>query len=92
MQFGSLDPQARRGLGIQDGGVVIASVQPGSPADQAGLERGDVIIAIGSRPVAKPEDVAKELASAQKAQARTVLLRIVNRQGTQFVALPVGKA
>ena len=40
----------------------------------------------------KPEDVAKELASAQKAQARTVLLRIVNRQGTQFVALPVGKA
>ena len=91
MQLGSVDPQLRQRLGVQDG-VMITGVEPGSAADQSGLDRGDVIIAVGNHKVSTPADVAKELASAEKAQVRTVLLRIVNRQGTQFVALPVGKA
>jgi len=91
MQLGSLDQQMRQSLGIQDG-VIITSVVPGSAADKSGLDRGDVIVAIGNKPVANPGDVAKEVASAEKAQAKSVLLRVVNRQGTQFVALPVGKA
>jgi len=91
MQLGSLDPQMRRQLGVQDG-VVITSVEPGSAADKSGLDRGDVIVSVGSKSVSSPSDVEKEVASAEKAQARSVLLRIVNRQGTQFVALAVGKA
>ncbi|MFN7900331.1 MAG: trypsin-like peptidase domain-containing protein [Synechococcaceae cyanobacterium] len=38
-------------------GAVVASVQPGGPADQAGLRAGDVIVAIGGRPVQVPADV-----------------------------------
>ena len=91
MQLSSLDPQMRQQLGVSDG-VVITSVQPGSAADKSGLDRGDVIVAVGNKAVASPGDVAKEVASAEKAQARTVLLRIVNARGAQFVALPVGKA
>jgi serine protease Do len=91
MQLGSLDPQMRQRLGVQDG-VIITSVQPGSAAAKSGLDRGDVIVAIGNKAVTNPADVAKEVASAEKAQARTVLLRIVNARGAQFVALPVGKA
>lgn len=91
MQLGSLDPQMRQRFGVQDG-VIITSVQPGSAAAKSGLDRGDVIVAIGNKAVTNPADVAKEVASAEKAQARTVLLRIVNARGAQFVALPVGKA
>ena len=36
-------------------GVLINSVQPGSPADQAGLKVGDVITAINGRDVEDPE-------------------------------------
>lgn len=33
-----------------DRGVLVASVDPGSPAEQAGLEVGDLILSIGGRP------------------------------------------
>ena len=39
-----------RSLGA-DHGVVVDNVEPGSPAQRAGLQRGDVITAINSKPV-----------------------------------------
>ncbi|MEB3362397.1 MAG: trypsin-like peptidase domain-containing protein [Synechococcaceae cyanobacterium] len=38
-------------------GALVANVQPGGPADQAGLRAGDVILAISGRPVQMPADV-----------------------------------
>jgi S1-C subfamily serine protease len=35
----------------------VASVQPGGPADRAGLRTGDVIVSISGRPVRMPSDV-----------------------------------
>jgi len=34
-----------------DHGVVVDDVEPGSPAERAGIQRGDVIVAIDSKPV-----------------------------------------
>jgi serine protease Do len=39
-----------RSLGA-DHGVVVDYVEPGSPAERAGIQRGDVIIAINSKPI-----------------------------------------
>ncbi len=40
-------------LGIdRHGGVVVAQVEKGSPADEAGIEVGDVVVAVDGRPVA----------------------------------------
>jgi serine protease Do len=39
-----------RSLGA-DHGVVVDEVEPGSPAERAGIQRGDVIVAIDSKPI-----------------------------------------
>lgn len=46
------DPQFRRYIGLKEpGGVYVTDVKPGSPGDQAGLRRGDVILAVAGKPV-----------------------------------------
>ena len=50
---------ARR-LGLPNNrGALIADVQPGSPADRAGLKSGDVIVKLGDREVTDPPDTTK---------------------------------
>jgi S1-C subfamily serine protease len=44
-------------------GVMVMSVEKGSPARKAGIESGDIIIAIGDRPVAGIDDLQRTLTS-----------------------------
>ncbi|MGD9150560.1 MAG: Do family serine endopeptidase [Desulfobacterales bacterium] len=37
-------------------GVVVKAVEPGSPARKAGLQEGDIILAIGSKKITSPRD------------------------------------
>ncbi len=39
-------------------GAMIVAVQPGGPADRAGMAAGDVIVRLGDRSVEQPEDLA----------------------------------
>jgi putative serine protease PepD len=43
------------------GGVVVQQVTPGSPAANAGVQEGDVIVAAAGKPVADPDDVAQAI-------------------------------
>ncbi len=45
-------------------GVVIESVQPGSPAEKAGLKGGDVISALNGTPIKTGNDLVNPIASA----------------------------
>jgi S1-C subfamily serine protease len=47
------------------GGVRLTGVRAGSPAEQAGLQAGDVITAIGAKPVANLFDMTDALRSHQ---------------------------
>ena len=52
IQIQNLTPELASAFGIkQQQGAVIAGIVPGSPAEQAGLERGDVVIAVNGQPV-----------------------------------------
>ena len=55
----TVDPQVSQmyGLGVERG-AVIAQVEDGSPAARAGLERGDIVTAIGDTPVTSFEELA----------------------------------
>lgn len=44
-------------FGAPDGGVLITRVEPGSPAADAGLKAGDVIVKVGSRAVRSADEV-----------------------------------
>ena len=47
------------------GGVTVAAVVPGSPAEAAGVHPGEVVVAVGGRPAATtpPADLARALAA-----------------------------
>ena len=44
-------------------GVLVASVEPGGPAERAGIAQGDVITAVDDRPTPNPDDLAEVLAT-----------------------------
>jgi serine protease Do len=55
----ALTPEIARQLGVEGlHGVVVASVEPGGAAEEAGLRRGDLILAINRTEVDSPADLA----------------------------------
>lgn len=44
-----------------DNGIVIAQVEPGSPAQQAGLQKMDIIVSIEGKKIDSPEGLKKEM-------------------------------
>jgi serine protease Do len=55
-------------------GVVVTNVQPGSPADNAGISRGDVILEVNRKPVQSADDVKRELGNVPAGKDAMVLL------------------
>jgi serine protease Do len=55
-------------------GVVVTNVQPGSPADNAGIGRGDVIVEVNRKPVQTADDVKRELGNVPSGKDAMVLI------------------
>jgi serine protease Do len=71
-----LTPELREeaGAGPNVHGAVIERVVPGSAADNAGLEHGDIIIEVNRHPVQSAADVQRELARVPQGQDALVLV------------------
>jgi len=83
----NLTPDIARQLGLPPGttGVVIAGVEQGSAAEEAGLQEGDVIMQINRQPVRNIGDF-KRLAG--KLSKKDSSLFLINRQGRKlFLAI-----
>jgi serine protease Do len=78
-----LTAQLRQQLRIDDKvqGVVIAGISPASDASAKGLQRGDIIVKIGQKPVASPAEAAAAVDAERKAGKDTVLM-LVQRGNT----------
>jgi serine protease Do len=55
-------------------GAVIEQVQPGSSADNAGLQRGDVIVQVDRHDVQSAADVQRALGSVPKGKDALILV------------------
>jgi len=66
-------------------GAVVTNVQPGSPADNAGISRGDVIVEVNRHNVQSAKDVQTELGSV--AEGQDALLLVWTRGGSNFLVL-----
>ncbi len=87
----NLTDALRQNMGMKEktGGVLVQSVEPGSFAEDIGLQRGDVIMSINRRPVNSTEDV-KNLQNSLKtgdAVAFRVLRGGAVRNGAEWQAL-----
>ncbi|HEX7089546.1 MAG TPA: trypsin-like peptidase domain-containing protein [Longimicrobiales bacterium] len=71
----ALEPAALRALGMPGGGIRVVSVEPGSPAAQAGLRPGDVIVALDGEAVAGIDELHRLLTEGRI--GRPVVLGIV---------------
>jgi Do/DeqQ family serine protease len=66
VQIQDLTPPLANAFGIrQQHGAVIAGIVPGSAAEKAGLERGDVVIAVNNQPVESATKLHNQIALMQ---------------------------
>ena len=88
-----ITPDVRQQLDLpeQARGAVVAQVQAGSPADQAGLQAGDVLLGVGGKSVANPREAVEAIRSASQA-GQPLALRILRDGHPAFVAVTPGGA
>ncbi len=85
MQLQELTPDLARQLGMEGRtGVVVAGVEPGSPADNASVQSGDVILEVNRHPAKDIADVRKE---TEKAHNKSLLLLIQREGKSLYLAL-----
>lgn len=87
MGLGELTPDVRDQLQLPSNvhGVVIEQVRPGSSADNAGLQQGDVILEVNRHKVSTPADVQQELSKVSPGQ--DALLLVYSNGGNIFRVL-----
>jgi serine protease Do len=83
-----LNGDMRSQLDVPNGtrGAVVAQVRPGSPAEQAGIRQGDVIVGVGAHAVHSPQDAVNAIHDALHGD-KSVALRIMRDGQTAFVAV-----
>jgi serine protease Do len=84
----NLTPEIARQLGLKkETGVVIAGLEPGSPAEEAGIQTGDVIQQVNRKPVKNVEDFVQKVETAKNQDS--ILLLLQRGQNNLFAAVTV---
>ncbi len=85
LQLQNLTPEMARAHGLPDGqGVRVAAVRPGSPAAEAGLRSGDILLQVNRRAVGSVDEVKTAIEADEK---NHLLILVKRQQGSLFVAL-----
>ena len=87
LQLANLTPDVRQQVQAPESvhGAVVEGVRQGSPADNAELQRGDIIISVNRKPTPTAADVAQQLSSVPAGQDALVL--VWSNGGDTFLVL-----
>ena len=87
-----LSPELRDQLDLpaESKGAVVAAVEPGSPAEAAGIEPGDVVVGVGTTAIDGP-DAAVSAIRKSAHEHHAVALRILRHGNAAFVAIDLDK-
>ena len=89
LALGPITPDARDQLNLPQRHARCAGggCRQGSPADQAGLQQGDVIVAVGNHAVENPGQAVHDIHAAMSASSHAVALRVIRDGQAVFVAI-----
>jgi serine protease Do len=85
-----LEPGLARQLGTSSAsGVVVSAVRPGSPADDAGLRRGDIVHEANRSEVANASELQAEIGKVAKGGRLLLRIERVRGSASSFLYVPV---
>ncbi len=70
-------------------GVLVYGVKYGSPADEAGLRKGDIILTANRKPLKSSKDFWRIVKKAEKNKADSVLLYVQRGSSRLYTLLPI---
>lgn len=81
-----LTPELRERFQVEEGGVLVSSVEPGSPAFRRGLRPGDVILEVNRQPIQSRRDLLEILRGSPP--DADLLLLVQRGKSTRFIVVP----
>ncbi len=87
LQLQPLTPEIARELGVEgkSSGVVISGVRPNTPAAEAGVQAGDLLLEVDRHPIRSVEEAQKILTAPKEGG---YLLRIKRGDGALYLVVP----
>jgi serine protease Do len=90
VQLQNLDRNLAQSMNLPDTkGALITKVVPGSPADRAGLQVGDVVVAFDGKPIASSDDLRWLAGTAGVGKA--VTLGVIGKGGQRTIKVTLGE-
>ena len=78
-----LTPELAESLGAADArGALVSDVEPGGPADRAGVKQGDVVVEVNGKPVADANAMRNQIAGTKPGESVPIVLRRNGRTET----------
>ncbi len=89
LQVQDISPELAKSLDLENSdGVLVADVQAGDPAGEAGVQRGDVISEVNRKPIKSMADY--KMATSKVKKEGTVLLLVKRSGSTIYIAVKTG--
>jgi serine protease Do len=84
----NITPDARQQMQIPDSvhGVVVQNVRPNSPADDAGLQPGDVILQVNRKPITSANQFVSDV--QQSPEGKDLLFLVWTKGGASYLTIP----
>jgi serine protease Do len=86
IQIAEMTPEMARRFGHSETekGVLVIGVKPGSKAEEAGIQQGDLVKEVNRKPVTTPDELRAEIEKKDKIQL------LVKRPNAGFVVIKIG--